>query len=970
MNCGAASRANWDCCIVGHTPSDESEHCTTVFSERSPRSSSSSCSTASSNPCCFTNSPNVSGKSGDLKEEVEELSLSSLSFPDGISLVVGCQNRRAYLLESLPTWLVHPEIKEIIIVDWNSDPHDSLEDLCRHPRDPRIRILHVRGGGVGRWILSVALNFGIAQARFPILLKVDADTQLSPGFFQEHLLVDDRQQPRNAFYAGDWKRARNINERHLNGVLLVSLANFHRCHGYNEHIRTYGYDDSDLYTRLEKLGLQYLRFNYDLLSHHPHADNIRSPSGSLKHEILKNLHISQSHPWSAATGKLRTTFECHTTDAIELSCCQTVWTPTDLDRNELPAEEIERQSQKAHSQRLLYFEPLNGLGNRLRALASAAVLAQHYKRKLHVIWLTDIHCQARYEDLFQPRPEEFLVWNHRPVDIKDPDAYKQHTRTDSDLENAIASPRLEIYISAACVIRSTASSWSKEAEWLRREIRPILSLQEEIEREKHRLTPTGCLKDFVAVHIRGGLPPSEHPWEDSSNWSVETKQSLGKARLNSRFDTFWEEMFRISNERDDDEPTHFLLCADSQSVYDQAKGHPPHSHIHLHTTLPRCFDRSVRQLQQAVVDAWLMGECRVLLGSPWSSYTELISRLKPIPTRIAGQHFSLARPPKQWWGILEYPTSLNVGDNIQSLAARTLLQFLGNPKLPEIFVDRDNQHRLSHPEWIQSHDTIWIIENGWYDGRFIRPRWASQLRPLYLSFHLNEDPALLTDPRYAATYTRQSITTKGLLEHEPCVDYLKKHAPIGCRDRHTVAKLEESGISAYLSSCLTLTLRVTRRSTLLSSLDSNRHDIYVVDSHVIEPHLYAKLVPEHIRRVAIPILHGMAYPPKPRMEKENLACELIDKYAKARLIITSRLHCALPALALQTPVLFIYNSMKTDCRFDEVLVSLLGVGNELRVDWKWERSETWLLPSAADQRLEELAVNMVNRARLWYQPVL
>ena len=36
----------------------------------------------------------------------------------------------------------------------------------------------------------------------------------------------------------------------------------------------------------------------------------------------------------------------------------------------------------------------------------------------------------------------------------------------------------------------------------------------------------------------------------------------------------------------------------------------------------------------------------------------------------------------------------------------------------------------------------------------------------------------------------------------------------------------------------------------------------------------------------------------------NIAKKLLDKYSKAKLVITSRLHGALPCLALNTPFIF------------------------------------------------------------------
>lgn len=883
-------------------------------------------------------------------------SLEKMTTTSDISLVVGCRNRRSFLLQTLPTWLQHPQIKEILIVDWGeSQQGETLEQLCQSPMDPRIHVLHTRGGGIDRWVLSVALNFGISQARFPILLKVDADTCLGPDFFNLHPLSelgDD-------FYAGDWRTARTINERHLNGVLLVHLKNFQRVNGYNEYIRTYGYDDSDLYTRLEESGLKYRRFNFDSLSHLSHDDCLRigtEVTGTIKEEIVKNLRISQTYPWSIESKQTQWT---PSGNVCPGHCCDKIWSPLNYILNaSLPIE------------RSLFIEPLNGLGNRLRAIASAAVLAIQHKRKLHIVWLMDLHCHAQFDELFQLRPDSFIVHKTRPPTFKPGKELKQQNWSNQILQYAIASETdSEVYISSACVISAPETHWTREAIWLRKELFPVPTLQHEIDQERQRLG--GSLKDFVAVHLRVGLPAADHPWEDASTWAPRMQTAIQTARHNSRWQTFWEEMNRIALCRPTPElgPQQFLICGDSPLVYEEvlkASLTKP-SHMTFHTILPRLFDRSLRQLQEAIIDAWLLSECQLVLGSPWSSYTELISRLRPIPTKIAGQHFPTPRSePKQFWALLDYPTSLNIGDNIQSLAAQFVLKFIGAPT-PTAFVERDNQCRTRTIEspliQIQSTDTIHLIENGWFDGRFIQPQWAPQLRPLYLSYHLNEDPELLNDPLYSTTYRQDQKCSQRLLENLDARDHFLKYAPIGCRDQHTVNKFLDAGIPAFLSSCLTLTLRTTYLPVV--PIRSRTNLIYVVDSHLNEPKLYNTLVPEEIRSQAVTLLHGMIHPPK-TSEKQAQAEDLIHKYSQAKLIITSRLHCALPALALGTPVLFLYSSMQTDCRFDDTLRSILGSGTALPSHWNWSDSLTWEIPEPINNLIDCLSLKMLEHAQSWF----
>ena len=77
------------------------------------------------------------------------------------------------------------------------------------------------------------------------------------------------------------KLARNKNELHLNGQIYCKLQDFWKVNGYHEGITTYGYDDSDLYNRIEKMGATPLNFNYDSIEHIVTDDIKRSESQDL-----------------------------------------------------------------------------------------------------------------------------------------------------------------------------------------------------------------------------------------------------------------------------------------------------------------------------------------------------------------------------------------------------------------------------------------------------------------------------------------------------------------------------------------------------------------------------------------------------------------------------------------------------------------------------------------------------------------
>lgn len=278
------------------------------------------------------------------------------------------------------------------------------------------------------------------------------------------------------------------------------------------------------------------------------------------------------------------------------------------------------------------------------------------------------------------------------------------------------------------------------------------------------------------------------------------------------------------------------------------------------------------------------------------------------------------------YGLLTYDENkrfFNVGDNIQSLAAK---QFL--PQV-DAFINRE---KLAEYDG----DRVQLIMNGWFTHNIHNWVPSEKIDPVFVSFHMNNTaaPAMLNE--------------KGIA-------YLKKHQPIGCRDQFTADILKSKGIDAHFSGCLTLTLDSYKVD------DAERGDaIYIVDP------LYNYPRPEKIfynTKITIKnVLNGKAFqlgkkkkhlrrfingalldsaefinqePPSNMytdLEKFEMAEKLLHKYARAKLVITSRIHCALPCLALGTPVIFIngFDSFVDSCRFD----GILELFNRIDVDSK------------------------------------
>lgn len=271
------------------------------------------------------------------------------------------------------------------------------------------------------------------------------------------------------------------------------------------------------------------------------------------------------------------------------------------------------------------------------------------------------------------------------------------------------------------------------------------------------------------------------------------------------------------------------------------------------------------------------------------------------------------------YGLVMASTA-NLGDDIQALAAK---QFL--PRV-DVILDREFLNQVS------SKNIIKVIMNGWFTHRPDNWPPSFNIEPLFISFHISP------------------LIANKLLSRKT-VEYLKKYEPIGCRDEYTRDLLKSKGVDAYFSGCLTLTLdygyshlknpKKQKEEILIVDLDDYAVRYlpqYVLRKSVVVSHAYfkssvkliQKILPLTVRkalRSIFPIdfdkiLYSIdRYRANKKLSFEtrlNLAESQLQKLANARVVITSRLHAALPAIAFGTPVIFVHRNLN-DPRFTGLL---------------------------------------------------
>lgn len=226
----------------------------------------------------------------------------------------------------------------------------------------------------------------------------------------------------------------------------------------------------------------------------------------------------------------------------------------------------------------------------------------------------------------------------------------------------------------------------------------------------------------------------------------------------------------------------------------------------------------------------------------------------------------------------------NVGDVLQGMVAR---QFL-----PATATAADREAMKSLP----ADEPAVLVANGWYLHNRASFPPPDCVTPIYVSVHIDH-PALL--------------------RREAAREHFRRHAPIGCRDRKTLWLLRGWGIPAYYSSCLTL----TARELVPQAVEPSGELLLVdgVDHPVPEPilrRLEAQFGGRFTRISHDPPETGGDFQEYSARTEAHVA-RLLTRYKAARLIVTTKIHCALPSLSLGAPVMLVHPTPQ-DRRLDPV----------------------------------------------------
>jgi hypothetical protein len=203
--------------------------------------------------------------------------------------------------------------------------------------------------------------------------------------------------------------------------------------------------------------------------------------------------------------------------------------------------------------------------------------------------------------------------------------------------------------------------------------------------------------------------------------------------------------------------------------------------------------------------------------------------------------------------------SNNIGDDVQTVA---VMQHL--PRV-DAFIDRDHLNQYNGPPAI-------LVTNGWFLLELDNWPPSDAIKPIFFGFHVQRR-AKPTIARHAA--------------------YLKKHEPIGCRDSATVEFIRSLGVEAYLSLCATLTFDAPS--------ERKPDSIYLVEADLSD------LTPNFRKSHGLKLKSvSHRLPETPTEVRLRFAREIIETYGRnAALVVTKRIHCAMPCVAMGIPTVFI-----------------------------------------------------------------
>lgn len=260
---------------------------------------------------------------------------------------------------------------------------------------------------------------------------------------------------------------------------------------------------------------------------------------------------------------------------------------------------------------MIIIQPSGGLCNRMRVINSGWRLARERREKLLVLWNCNPELNCPFDELFRP-VTEFKITNIRSVADPRKLFWQKTARTYLTNEELLAHRTPEGCLDPGYVESLRKNIYIFTWEWFYPSedyhlFVPTEPLQARIRQMTARFGPS-C----VGVHIR----------------RTDNQPAIGK----SSTDAFIRSMHRELSLHPD---TMFYLATDDRQEEELLRARFPDRIL---SNQNRCLRRDTKEgIQDALLDLYALASARRIIGSYFSSFTDIAADMKKIPLTIAGE---------------------------------------------------------------------------------------------------------------------------------------------------------------------------------------------------------------------------------------------------------------------------------------------------------------------------------------------
>lgn len=264
--------------------------------------------------------------------------------------------------------------------------------------------------------------------------------------------------------------------------------------------------------------------------------------------------------------------------------------------------------------------PAGGLGNRMKAISAAVRLAEACGSRLRILWFRDWGLGCRFGELFQPIDNGLVTLDeaHSGWLSKDTWLYDRPRRRNFHVPHLFQRAQFDARMDEIATTRGMHegfdfTAWARGRNvWMASNVfflsetipqdafdlfRPTAKLQARIDQSAQEMGT-----NVVGVHIR--------------------RTDNERAIENSPTEAFVERM------RQESADTHFYVATDDEGVKQLLRQEFPNRV----SCLPRQAERgSLRGMEDALVEMYLLSRCRHLIGSSCSTYSMTAAAIGRIP---------------------------------------------------------------------------------------------------------------------------------------------------------------------------------------------------------------------------------------------------------------------------------------------------------------------------------------------------